>query len=202
MGDRSAALACTRSKQRPYLWTVSALPSRQDRPGHGGGSLNGKVLLPKEALIHAIGGRGCRQSELRREWHAARGNPEAGPEQRPGASRIEVSPPGDERTCSWSCSCRLPECAPGAARSSARIRQAGRPRDRRAQANHALLVRAGLYRGRGRGFDRRRSISLLGDRGRKHQRPPRQAGSAACAVCSAAVSEVSVDSQTATSSRD
>jgi hypothetical protein len=37
-------------------FSVTVAP--QERPGHGGGRLTGKVLLPKEAVINAIGGRG------------------------------------------------------------------------------------------------------------------------------------------------
>jgi hypothetical protein len=76
--------------------------ARQDRPGHRGGELEGRVLLPKDALINPIGGSGLEffvddknfdESGTLRETIArqAPGGAE------PGAWRIEVSPPRDER---------------------------------------------------------------------------------------------------------
>jgi hypothetical protein len=71
-------------------------------PGHGGGRLEARVLLPKFAVINPVGGRGLEffvdqknydengtLSEIARKLGAN------GPE--PGAWRIEVSPPRDEK---------------------------------------------------------------------------------------------------------
>jgi hypothetical protein len=80
-------------------FSVAVAP--QERPGHGGGRLEGKVLLPKDALINALGGRGFEffvgdknydengtlDEAIRK---AAARNVE------PGAWRIEVSPPRDQ----------------------------------------------------------------------------------------------------------
>ena len=74
----------------------------QNRPGHGGGRLEGKVLLPKEALINAVGGRGLEFFVDDRNYDENGTLPDLirklGPNNaEPGAWRIEVSPPGDER---------------------------------------------------------------------------------------------------------
>lgn len=84
----------------PDGFSVAVAP--QERAGHGGGRLEGKVLLPKEAVINAIGGRGLEFFVDDRNYDengalydairkAAAGNAE------PGAWRIEVSPPRDEK---------------------------------------------------------------------------------------------------------
>ena len=72
----------------------------QDRPGHGGGRLEGKVLLPKEAVINPLGGRGFEffvddrnYDENGALWDSIRKLDSNGAE--PGAWRIEVSPPRD-----------------------------------------------------------------------------------------------------------
>ncbi len=73
----------------------------QNRPGHAGGGLAAKVLLPKGALIEAIGGRGFEffvdgknydENGKLRDMIAKLG-PNRG---EPGGWRIEVSPPRDE----------------------------------------------------------------------------------------------------------
>jgi hypothetical protein len=73
-----------------------------NRPGHAGGRLEGKVLLPKDAVINPLGGRGLEffvddrnydENGTLREVIRKRGP--SGPE--PGAWRIEVSPPRDAR---------------------------------------------------------------------------------------------------------
>jgi VanZ family protein len=84
----------------PGGFSVTVAP--QDRPGHGGGRLDGKVLLPRDAVINPIGGRGLEffvddrnydeNGTLRESIRKLGPN---GPE--PGAWRIEVSPPRDER---------------------------------------------------------------------------------------------------------
>jgi hypothetical protein len=74
----------------------------QDRPGHGGGRLEGKILLPKDAVINPLGGRGFEffvddrnydekgtLGELTRKMSANGAEP--------GAWRIEISPPRDAR---------------------------------------------------------------------------------------------------------
>ena len=73
----------------------------QDRPGRSGGRLDAKVLLPKQATINALGGRGFEffvddknYAEGGKVYDAVR---KLGPMQgEPGAWRIEVSPPQDE----------------------------------------------------------------------------------------------------------
>jgi hypothetical protein len=74
----------------------------QDRPGRAGGRLEAKVLLPKDASINAIGGRGLEffvdsknydESGMLSEVVKKRGI--AGPE--PGSWRVEVSPTRDAR---------------------------------------------------------------------------------------------------------
>jgi hypothetical protein len=73
----------------------------QHRPGHAGGRLEGKVLLPRKALIEAIGGPGFeffvdgknydengKLEDMLRKLRPDRSEP--------GAWRIEVSPPKDE----------------------------------------------------------------------------------------------------------
>ena len=80
-------------------FSVSVPP--QNRPGHAGGRLEAKVLLPNGALINAIGGPGFEffvdgknydeygdLEHIIRQLGSTRGEP--------GAWRIEVSPPGDE----------------------------------------------------------------------------------------------------------
>jgi len=80
-------------------FSVNVAP--QDRPGHAGGRLEAKVLLPKGALIEAIGGPGFeffidgknydengKLKDMIKKLGANRGEP--------GAWRIEVSPPEDE----------------------------------------------------------------------------------------------------------
>lgn len=81
----------------PDGFSVAVAP--QERPGHGGGRLEGKVLLPKDALINTIGGRGFEffvddrnYDENGKLYEAIRKARNA----EPGAWRIEVSPPGDE----------------------------------------------------------------------------------------------------------
>jgi hypothetical protein len=73
----------------------------QDRPGHGGGRLEGKVLLPKDAVINAVGGRGLEffvddrnYDENGALYEALRKAGASNVE--PGGWRIEVSPPRDE----------------------------------------------------------------------------------------------------------
>jgi hypothetical protein len=84
----------------PGGFSVTVAP--QDRPGHGGGRLEGKVLLPKDAVINPIGGRGLEffvddrnydENGTLRELIRKLG-PNNG---EPGAWRIEVSPPRDAR---------------------------------------------------------------------------------------------------------
>lgn len=81
-------------------FSVSVAP--QDRPGHAGGRLEAKVLLPKGALINAIGGPGF-QFFVDGANYDEHGTLEAtirklGPNNgEPGAWRVEVSPPTDER---------------------------------------------------------------------------------------------------------
>lgn len=81
------------------VFTVS-VPA-QDRPGRAGGRLQGKVLLPKQAVINALGGHGFEffvddrnYAEGGKVYAALR---KLGPTQNePGAWRIEVSPAQDE----------------------------------------------------------------------------------------------------------
>jgi VanZ family protein len=84
----------------PGAFSVTVAP--QDRPGHAGGRLDGKILLPKDAVINAIGGRGFEffvddrnydENGTLRELVGKLG-PNNG---EPGAWRIEVSPPRDAR---------------------------------------------------------------------------------------------------------
>src|SRR5205085_1558628 len=83
----------------PQTFRVVVTPGRQ--PGHAGGELQGKVLLPKEAVVNAIGGRGFEffvddrnydEQGAIAEFVKTRG-PEHG---EAGAWRIEVSPSQDE----------------------------------------------------------------------------------------------------------
>ena len=73
----------------------------QDRPGHAGGRLEGKVLLPRRALIEAIGGPGF-EFFVDGKNYDENGKLEEiikklGPNRdEPGAWRVEVSPPRDE----------------------------------------------------------------------------------------------------------
>jgi VanZ family protein len=84
----------------PGGFSVTVAP--QDRPGHGGGRLDGKVLLPRDAVINPIGGRGFeffvddRNYDENGTLHEAvrKRGPNKG---EPGAWRIEVSPPRDAR---------------------------------------------------------------------------------------------------------
>jgi VanZ family protein len=82
-------------------FSVSVLP--QNRPGHAGGRLEARVLLPKRALIDAIGGRGF-EFFVDGKNYDENGKLEAtikklGPNRgEPGAWRVEVSPPRDEPT--------------------------------------------------------------------------------------------------------
>lgn len=74
--------------------------SPQKRMGHGGGRLEGMVLLPKEAEIHSIGGRGFEFFVDDRNYDENGTLPAAikklGPNNgEPGAWRIEVTPPQD-----------------------------------------------------------------------------------------------------------
>ena len=83
----------------PGGFSVTVAP--QERPGHGGGRLTGKVLLPREAVINAIGGRGLEfladdknYDENGTLYETIR---KLGPTNgEPGSWRIEVSPPQDE----------------------------------------------------------------------------------------------------------
>jgi hypothetical protein len=80
-------------------FSVSVPP--QDRPGHAGGRLEAKVLLPKRAVIESIGGPGFQffvdgknyDENGKLEDMIAKLGPNRG---EPGAWRIEVSPPEDE----------------------------------------------------------------------------------------------------------
>lgn len=84
----------------PGGFSVTVAP--QDRPGHGGGRLDGKVLLPRDAVINPIGGRGFEFFVDDRNYDENGTLREAvrklGPNKvEPGAWRIEVSPPRDAR---------------------------------------------------------------------------------------------------------
>ena len=82
----------------PGGFSVTIAP--QERPGHGGGRLTGKVLLPKEAVINVIGGSGLEffvddrnYDENGTLYEMIR---KLGPNNaEPGNWRIEVSPPKD-----------------------------------------------------------------------------------------------------------
>ena len=83
----------------PGRFTVTTGP--EQRPGHAGGRLEGKVLLPKEALINPIGGPGLEFFVDDRNYdengtlqELIRKRASSGAE--PGAWRIEVSPPRDQ----------------------------------------------------------------------------------------------------------
>ncbi len=74
----------------------------QDRPGHGGGRLEGRVLLPKDPVINPLGGRGFEffvddrnydENGALRELIRKQGPNGA----EPGAWRIEISPPRDAK---------------------------------------------------------------------------------------------------------
>jgi hypothetical protein len=76
--------------------------ARQNRVGHAGGSLEGRVLLPKDATINAVGGRGLEFLVDDRNYDEDGKLPEIirklGPNQgEPGAWRVEVSPSRDAR---------------------------------------------------------------------------------------------------------
>ena len=80
-------------------FSVSVSP--QNRPGHAGGRLEGKVLLPKDAQIFTIGGRGFEFFVDNKNYDDDGALRDAmkklGPNNgEPGAWRIEVSPPRDE----------------------------------------------------------------------------------------------------------
>ena len=80
-------------------FAVQVMPA--GRPGHGGGRLEGKVLLPKGAQINAIGGRGLEFFVDSRNYDENGSLPaliaKLGPNNgEPGAWRVEVSPPDDE----------------------------------------------------------------------------------------------------------
>jgi hypothetical protein len=82
----------------PGGFSVTVAP--QERAGHGGGRLTGKVLLPKEAVINVIGGSGLQffvddrnYDENGTLYEMIR---KLGPNNaEPGNWRIEVSPPKD-----------------------------------------------------------------------------------------------------------
>ena len=72
----------------------------QDRVGHGGGSLRGEVLLPKEAVVNAVGGRGLEFFVDNKNYDENGAIYDVihklGPNNgEPGNWRIEVSPPQD-----------------------------------------------------------------------------------------------------------
>jgi len=74
----------------------------QQRPGRSGGRLEGKVLLPKAAVVHAIGGRGLEFFVDDRNYDEGgqlqQMIAKLGPTQgEPGAWRVEVSPSHDAR---------------------------------------------------------------------------------------------------------
>ena len=160
-------------------FSVSVLA--QDRPGHAGGELEGKVLLPKGALIEAIGGPGFeffvdgknydengKLKDMIKKLGPNRGEP--------GAWRIEVSPPqGQDRghIPGGAAACGLGR-ASDASRSAAGVRAQGRVRNRRSEAHHSLVVRAGPQPGRHRccGWRRRAPLSCRGAGGAA----PRAAG--------------------------
>jgi len=85
-------------------FSVSVAP--QDRPGHAGGRLEAKVLLPEGALINAIGGPGF-EFFVDGKNYDENGTLQAairklGPNNgEPGAWRVEVSPPTDEKEDSF-----------------------------------------------------------------------------------------------------
>ncbi len=75
----------------------TARVSSQDRAGHGGGQLQGHVLLPKQANIQVIGGRGFEffadSKNYDEEGKLKEALKKLGPNKgEPGAWRIEVSP--------------------------------------------------------------------------------------------------------------
>jgi VanZ family protein len=83
----------------PQAFRVFVAPD--SRPGHAGGELQGKVLLPKEAVVNAIGGRGFEffvgDRNYDEQGAIADFVKKRGPERgEAGAWRIEVSPPQDE----------------------------------------------------------------------------------------------------------
>jgi hypothetical protein len=80
----------------------SVIVAPQDRPGHSGGRLEGKVLLPRDALINPIGGHGLEFFVDDRNYDENGSLRESirklGPNNgEPGAWRIEVTPPRDAR---------------------------------------------------------------------------------------------------------
>ena len=84
----------------------SASVAPQDRPGHTGGRLEAKVLLPKGALINAIGGLGFQffVDGVNYDEHGTLESiiSKLGPNRgEPGAWRVEVSPPTDEKEDSF-----------------------------------------------------------------------------------------------------
>lgn len=83
---------------RPGGFSVSVSP--QDRPGRAGGRLEATVLLPKQAIINPVGGRGFEFFVDDRNYDEGGKLRDAirrlGPAQgEPGAWRVEVSPPQD-----------------------------------------------------------------------------------------------------------
>jgi Heparinase II/III-like protein/Domain of unknown function (DUF4962) len=83
----------------PGGFSVSVAP--QERTGHGGGTLTAKVLLPRDAVINAVGGRGLEFFVEDKNYDEGGGQlaeqiRKLGPNKgEPGAWRIEVSPPQD-----------------------------------------------------------------------------------------------------------
>ncbi len=81
-------------------FNVAVMP--QDRSGRSGGTLQGMVLLPKDAVINPLGGQGFEFFVDDRNYNEGgktdEVNRKPGPEQaEPGAWRIEVSPPRDAK---------------------------------------------------------------------------------------------------------
>jgi hypothetical protein len=86
---------------RPDGFTVQVPP--QDRAGRGGGRLDATVLLPRQAMINALGGRRFEFFVADKNYDEGGKLPELiqklGPTQgEPGAWRVEVSPPQDAGT--------------------------------------------------------------------------------------------------------
>src|SRR5205085_6560441 len=82
----------------PHSFGVDVAP--HSLPGHRGGRLDAKVLLPKEAVINAIGGRGFEffvdDKNYDEEGKLIESIRKLRPNNDPGTWRIEVSPPQDE----------------------------------------------------------------------------------------------------------
>lgn len=88
--------------EQPYRTPdgFAAIVSPQDRTGHGGGQLQGHVLLPKQANIQVIGGRGLEflvdSKNYDEEGKLKELLKKLGPNKgEPGAWRIEVTPAQD-----------------------------------------------------------------------------------------------------------